>query len=382
MATAGPTTRHAHLDAGNPRWRVRYNTGQGFAPDGHPRPDAWVRNGGPNSGDRTIRTDLFDVNGDGLPDKVTAQGSSGGWHWDVWYGTGRGFVPTATRWPSPPRDFLRAWDASVREYRYDVLDVNGDGLPDFVDASAWSAANPSGRSTRTPARASPAPCRSTPRRRCGRSTPTPPWRRSRSTRSTSTATAIPTASGFPAPRGRPRRSGSRHPEPSRADALVMVSENPAHQMRFAYQVSTAFNDTDVDDALEDGLPHLPFPVWVVRAIVTDDLDGPADLITTYRYAGGYFDPGRREFRGFHVASQADAYGMTERRRFHQIEPLQGKRFTRASTPATRGRARSRGRCARRRTPGRDHKRQPAAPAPRELPTRRLRQRRRASPGIR
>src|SRR4029079_8514675 len=106
--------RPDHVDAriwspSSPRCRVRDNTGEGFAARVDiPAPHAWLRNGGPNSADRTIRTDLFDLNGDGLPDKLVLGESAGGWHWDVWYGAGRGFVPNAVRWPSPPRDFLRA----------------------------------------------------------------------------------------------------------------------------------------------------------------------------------------------------------------------------------------------------------------------------------
>jgi RHS repeat-associated protein len=324
--------RPDHIDtrvwsSSNPRWRVRYNTGQGFAARiDVPAPTAWLRNGGPNSGDRTIRTDLFDLNGDGLPDKVTAQGNSNGWHWDVWYGVGRGFVLTPIRWESPPRDFLRAWDAAQREFRYDVLDVNGDALPDFVDASAWSASNQqwtvyanTGQGFADPVSFyAPAPLRK------------------KHPDTTLEALQIDTfdidGNGYPDSVRLPGTTGTTaqvwlaHPEPSRADALVRMQENPAHETLFAYQVSTAFNDTDVDDAFEDGLPHLPFPVWVVREIQVNDLDGPGDLTTSYRYGGGYFDPARREFRGFHLASQADAYGMTERRRFHQVEALQGKPF--------------------------------------------------------
>lgn len=311
----------------NPRWRVHFNTGQGFAARVDiPAPHAWIRNGGPNSADRTIRTDLFDVNGDGLPDKVAARGSGAGYGWDVWYGAGRSFVTAPARWSSPPRDFLRAWDEALREYRYDVLDVNGDGLPDFVDASGWSAAAPqwtvwanTGEGFAPPETFfAPAPLR--------KRHPDP------GTAALVVDTFDVDGNGYPDSVRLPGGSGTTaqiwlsHPEPARADALVMLSDNPARQTTFAYDVSTAFNDTDVDDPVDDGLPHLPFPVWVVRQIATQDLDGPGDLATTYRYSGGYYDAFRREFRGFHLASQADAHGMTERRRFHQVEELQGKAF--------------------------------------------------------
>lgn len=324
--------RPDHVDtrvwsSGNPRWRVRFNTGQGFAARVDiPAPHAWIRNGGPNSGDRTIRTDLFDVNGDGLPDKVVARGNSGGWYWDVWYGAGRGFVPLAARWPSPPRDFLRAWDNALREFRYDVLDVNGDGLPDFVDASTWSASTPQWTVYANTGQGfgaavsfyAPAPLR--------KKHPDTALEALQIDTFDIDGNGYPDSVRLPGTTGTTAQVWLAHPEPARADALIVIEDNPAHQTRFAYQVSTAFNDTDVDDAFDDGLPHLPFPVWVVREIQSNDLDGPGDLSTTYRYAGGYFDPVRREFRGFHLASQADAYGMTERRRFHQIEPLQGKPF--------------------------------------------------------
>jgi YD repeat-containing protein len=311
----------------NPRWRVHFNTGQGFAArtDIY-APHAWIRNGGPNSADRTIRTDLFDANGDGLPDKVIAQGDSGGWHWDVWYGGGRGFSASPARWPSPPRPFLRAWDGAVREYRYDILDVNGDGLPDFVDASAWSGSNPYwtlypntgqgfGSSVTFYA---PAPLR--------KKHPDTGLEALQIDTFDVDGNGYPDSIRLPGTTGTTAQIWLAHPEPSRADALVTMSDNPARQTTFAYQVSTAFNGTDVDTPLDDGVSHLPFPVWVVREIRTDDLDGSGDLATTYRYDGGYYDSARREFRGFHLASQADAYGMTERRRFHQIEALQGKPF--------------------------------------------------------
>ena len=55
-------------------------------------------------------------------------------------------------------------------------------------------------------------------------------------------------------------------------------------------------DTEVDTPFDDGLPHLPFPMGVVSESRTNDLDGPGDLTTTYRYGGGYYDVARREFR--------------------------------------------------------------------------------------
>ena len=177
----------------------------------------------------------------------------------------------------------------MREYRYDILDVNGDGLPDFVDASAWSVSNPywtlyanTGQGFGSPMTFyAPAPLRK------------------EHPDTTLEALQIDTfdvdGNGYPGQHPAPgdhRHDGAdwlAHPEPSRGDALVMMSDNPARQTTFAYQVSTAFNDTDVDTPLNDGLPHLPFPVWVVGEIRTNDLDGPGDLATTYRYGGGYYD---------------------------------------------------------------------------------------------
>src|SRR5262249_4217395 len=99
--------RSAGWTAASPYWRVNYNNGNGFDPTVSVRSfGKWLRIGGsastsddPTTGSqiRDMLVDIFDINGDGLPDKVRAMGQRAlrgcsGWHYEVWLGTGRDFV--------------------------------------------------------------------------------------------------------------------------------------------------------------------------------------------------------------------------------------------------------------------------------------------------
>ncbi|MBI3785358.1 MAG: VCBS repeat-containing protein, partial [Deltaproteobacteria bacterium] len=89
---------------------------------------------------------VADVTGDGLPDHVVAGNSS----YDVYANTGRKLWSTAEAWALPSGCFRAGQIDGTRRNASsnltsdpvrDVLDINGDGLPDIVDSSAWTSTN-------------------------------------------------------------------------------------------------------------------------------------------------------------------------------------------------------------------------------------------------
>ena len=101
-----------------------------------------------------MKRDLFDFNGDGLPDLVVngndgadgtdprcADATHKASCVDVYLNTGQGFVITSVVLPIPSSNYVRAQGCSAgMDTQQDVLDVNGDGLPDWV----WSGTNIAG----------------------------------------------------------------------------------------------------------------------------------------------------------------------------------------------------------------------------------------------
>jgi RHS repeat-associated protein len=337
-ADGRPDGVHAQLGG---VWQVRWNLGTSLGTAANvPGPTLALRNGGPDSGDRTIRTDVFDVNGDAVPDKVVAVDDASGRYWKIWFGTGTGFASGWTRWDGAPRPFIRAWNAGQERFDYDVLDVTGDGLPDFVDAIAWTAASPYWRvyansgSGFLAARtwAAPAPLR----RRHDEEV----------FHALQSDTFDVDGDGFVDVvklAGGPDTVAEislGNPGTGATDTLLHVTSNQfASYTELAYSASTRFASTNVDPALHDHRPHLPFPIWVVTRITTTDGTAEGTVRQRFRYDGGYFDGARREFRGFQWAWRTDDHGMTEETRFHQADPLQGRERGRrilARDPATTG----------------------------------------------
>jgi RHS repeat-associated protein len=332
------------------RWKVWINTGSGFAPGQLvPGPTKWLRNGGsagttddgkgPSIQD--MDTDLFDLNGDGLVDKVKSMGNRNragrpdcvGWHWEIWFGTGtdRGWVGINGDqwqpycWASPPRAKLRKWNDD-RRASWDLVDVTGDGLPDFVDAQAW---NDSSEDTKR-------------------------WHLWRNTGAGFVDEGFVYApnhlrwhdtdhSGDTPPRYTDITIDSidmdgdgavdvvrkgvgvwfGNPDRTRADTLKEILQPTGHRQTFTYAPSASFNDTLVDPALRDGKLHLPFPVWVVTRI--DETDGARYAHTSsFSYGGGYYDTLERDFRGFHTTTKRDWKGVMEVTRIHQTDVLRGK----------------------------------------------------------
>ena len=126
-------------------WSVYLNNGTGFdaSPISWPNPSAW----GPAAGNYIQCSDtkglvagVIDMNGDGLPDRVVYSRSCvypyTNCPWKVYFNNGNGFDP-GVDWsnPSPWQDSTRGnYIRNTDSYGVftDVIDINGDGLPDRV----------------------------------------------------------------------------------------------------------------------------------------------------------------------------------------------------------------------------------------------------------
>ena len=91
-------------------------------------------------------SDTFDINGDGLPDHVVASNTGSGYEWHVFKNLGRSCGGTGDTWyagcfapveiwaaPGPIHDIEYTVNmAKPNPLRGTLVDVNGDGLPDYV----------------------------------------------------------------------------------------------------------------------------------------------------------------------------------------------------------------------------------------------------------
>ncbi|OGP77592.1 MAG: hypothetical protein A2V86_17690, partial [Deltaproteobacteria bacterium RBG_16_49_23] len=137
-------------------WDVYFNYGGGFQQAAlWPNPSTNLYN--PNGdlisanlirnidGYGNVWTDVIDMNGDGLPDRVVWD-KNYVWnpsnpqpsYWKVFLNNGSGFESTWIEWfnPSPSAavngNYIRSYDPYGRGCLADLIDMNGDGLPDLV----------------------------------------------------------------------------------------------------------------------------------------------------------------------------------------------------------------------------------------------------------
>jgi hypothetical protein len=123
---------------GETHWAVYFGDGSGFADS----PQDWTI---PYPADVLANGyhAILDIDGDGLPDFVQTDQEAGNGpdtlgmtRWDVYLGDGMGFAETSTPWPIPyPADVL------ANGY-HAVLDVNADGVPDFVQTDQENGNGP------------------------------------------------------------------------------------------------------------------------------------------------------------------------------------------------------------------------------------------------
>jgi hypothetical protein len=311
---------------------------------------------------------LVDLNGDGLPDLVSsrpwttggtcvggsnpgatcttdAQCSGGGrcaGHWDLWLNTGSGFASAPLPWPAPPFGSAVPYDVDMATRDYDtdfrygtvrgLRDLNGDGLPDYVDATttpwtvylntgarfatgmAW-AGTQSGRIT-TPVDSS--------------------WLMDADVLDLN-GDGLGDSVYYSAASGGLR---VQYGDGARGNLLKTQTNGLGASCEVSYAVSTdpVTAGTGCMGGTNAGAPcltstecpgsscaascancsQLPFPAWVVQSVRTrSGFSGAGhDLTTQFTFTGGFFDPMGHQFRGFRQSVETrTSDGRKVRRRF-------------------------------------------------------------------
>ena len=200
---------------------------------------------------------MFDVNGDGLPDRVMVDwGDTDYQHtkWLVYLNNGHGFNSTPItvtgienqgQWSRSlvpywwsPQGFISGYGLVTT-----MVDINGDGLLDRVMAVYFSG--------------------------------------------------TPTANYFLV-------QLNQGPYP---DLMTNVNNGLGGNIGIAYKPSTAY-DNRTDPTQPNSGSRMPFPRYVTSTVTAIDGVNPART-TTYGYAGGYFDGVHREFHGFAMVTNID-----------------------------------------------------------------------------
>lgn len=247
---------------------VELNTGRGFAPFIVYPVSSPPLASSRWSADKFTIGDQLDLNGDGLPDHVSTLGG-----WQVRLNRNGHLEPTVRPWPSG-ESVIRV--ETTNKTTVDIFDWNGDGLLDHIDATTAS------------------------------------W---------SIRLAQPTDGGT-----------------LRPSLLIQVENGLGGITGVRYAPSTRFNNTSGDG------PDLPFVTWVVTGIrQTDGLCPPPaaasdlfdpdqntcinaghEIVKTIEYEGGRFDARSREFRGFRTVTEIDADGNPRVVTFSQSDFTRGK----------------------------------------------------------
>jgi YD repeat-containing protein len=247
----------------NDHWYVNLNTGSGFLPAADWTPPGLGdediieidKHDNPAKATNVSRT-LKDINGDGLPDVVNA---THGDTWDVYFNKGNGFTGVV-KWNKAnfPYDTDDVQDNTYDDddiekesrVRRDLMDLNGDGLPDIVN-----------------------------RRGDGK------W-------------------------------DVYFNAYAHADLLIEIRDMLGGTIDITYTSSMNYDHA-----------RLPFNYWVVTSVTTNNgMTGPHAQISTRRftYSGGLYDFPTREFRGFRTVTETLPDNSKVIHRFHQDEARKGK----------------------------------------------------------
>lgn len=309
--------------------RVRLNTGDGFEPTGFAVnfPERRLRY---SRNDRLTEA-LYDMNGDGLPDHVRDADDG---VWEVRLHNGRTLAAEADLWEVPRTCASGIRDRSDRdETRRDLVDLNGDGLPDLVDTCRWTAADPfwdvylnQGSRFRAEAvrwRSPGARLRVETRGSTSRS-----FREVFDADGDGRADYVDVADSGTGPiqlyrndtgywtAGCEGTCRSARADAAATDALIAIENGVGARTSLAYAPSTYWDNRD-----SEGIVALPSLLWTLTRITQDSgtsgIGGNPRRQLLIRYAHGAFEPGTREFRGFGTVQTTEADGTRETTVFAQ-----------------------------------------------------------------
>ncbi|WP_136525967.1 toxin TcdB middle/N-terminal domain-containing protein [Geomonas ferrireducens] len=285
-------------------WQVWRNTGSTFVDDGTwwvPHQTGWVED---FTRDSKLQVGHFDVNGDGLPDIVNPRkDGNGGSLWQVYLNTGSNFIPAGEWYAGIDSDLINDIDTSQNVER-DFFDINGDGLPDIVkgDGTVWLN---TGKGFTVPIQW-PMPFNDGDVRDVDKDTG-------------NVQRDMLDMDGDGLPDVVASYSGNWQVYPNKsgqADLLEKVTDTLGGTILVSYSPSMKFDNT-----------RLPFNYWVVTSSTTNNgVSGPHALTATtnYSYAQGLYDFPTREFRGFGQVTETRGDGSKVIHTYHQDEARKGK----------------------------------------------------------
>lgn len=234
--------------------------------------------------------DLVDMNGDGLPDVVDREGwTTSHRYWRVFLNRGFGFEADPILW-SAPHSLVRDGGENGELTTKDTLDLDGDGMVDFVSYYDTSFGQ-------------------------------------NATKYRIFHAAYGATDGVGSNVAK-RKTGVR------PDLLEIVENGIGSKTTLQYRPSTDW----MNDA-GDGISDLPFNLWTLTQVCHDDglasggtCDAPVaghQVGMNLTYEAGRYDPVEREFRGFGgVMTTATGSGSGPRRGtytiYHQTSALAGK----------------------------------------------------------
>ncbi|MBL7157320.1 MAG: hypothetical protein ISS92_04045 [Candidatus Omnitrophica bacterium] len=102
------------------------------------------------------------------------------------------------------------------------------------------------------------------------------------------------------------------------DLLVEIDNGIGGKTKIEYKDSVMFDNTGYDN-----IPDLPFSVRVVTEVTQEDGLGN-NYKTRYFYENGFFEPGKREFRGFGHVRVIDVEGSVKETNFNQDNIFKGR----------------------------------------------------------